>query len=248
MSAKKTNPVTIGYAVLADANRHTAIRIGETRRYVLLIPLAEDGLQVVQVSHDRYLAEWAEIHYPIAKAARLYLDSDIGKSSTTSSEARDCLETIITSFQEASSQSHTSPKKEIDIMATDKKPAASKTSAAPAKAAAAKSPAKPAAKPAAPAKAATGTKPSAAAKKPAAKPAKAAVEGRASYAGKTIVHKVKSVADAGLREGSGRAKMLAYVLKHTDTDKVLGHDIGDGVVITGANLAGMIERGHIALK
>ena len=125
-------------------------------------------------------------------------------------------------------------------MATAKKTAA--------KTPAAKTPAKkPAAKTAAPAKAPTAAKAAPAVKPPAAKPAKVNGEGRTSYAGKTIVPKVE-LAASGLREGTNRYNMLKFVLKHTETDKVIGKDVGDGVLITGANLAGMVERGHIALK
>jgi chemotaxis protein histidine kinase CheA len=159
--SRAAHKVINGYAALINTTRHTAIKLGETNRHVLLIPFDSAGLQVIKISHDQFAAEWAEFPYPVEKAARSYLESYVAQSSTTSSEARDCLERILSSESQVPS---TSLKE--NTMATAKKTAAKKTTTT-AKAAAKKPTASKAAakKPAVTAKAATPAK--AAAKKPA---------------------------------------------------------------------------------
>ncbi len=126
MTSKAKPKAFNGYAVLADAHRHTAIKVGETPKSISIIPLGPHGLKVIKLSPDRFAAEWAVIAYPLKKAAQMFLNSEVGKSSNTSSEARGILETVLSDEVSDPSVKPLPSYMENSIMATAKKPAAKK--------------------------------------------------------------------------------------------------------------------------
>lgn len=105
-------------AVLIDAGRHTAIRVGETKKHVSMIPMDASGLRVVKVSHDIVARDWGEVPYPVHEAARRYLGSEVSKSSDTTDEARTILEAL------ASPNDEKEPIMSATAIATSKKAAA----------------------------------------------------------------------------------------------------------------------------
>lgn len=252
------------YAAFRTPQRHTCLRVRIGMRLVDYIPMDSAGLEVRQLSHDRFAHEYPEqLAYPLLRAAEVFVR--FGNSAGYTEDVQQHLEAILNS---------------TDVGGTMFIPDAPASPDVAAAASAAPAPIKPAGKVSLAnvnpklitkenamkknAKAAKSTKSAGkkrvvfdaskliaknkgnpeALKK--ARKVKGAAGGNGSYAGKKITKLVKSAEAAGLREGSNRAKMLDFVLKQKSTDDVLGKG-PKGIEIAGNNLRGMVERGHIKL-
>lgn len=132
--AATAKEVAKGPMVCIDYHRHTCIELGRQDGVVKFIPLDIQGLEVQELSDERFDKTWSpRIDYPVDRAAKLYAGyaADLGGSP----EAMQALAAIIPLSQQEISMA-TSKKKAAE--AATKPAAKAATKAAPAKKAAAK--------------------------------------------------------------------------------------------------------------
>lgn len=214
--------------------RSRGIVVAEENKIVTIVAIFNHKVvEVRKIPVAMFLQEWQNVHsYTGAGHAEVWLRKHCGKELEITKEAYGYLQvanpTAASIYEEtemATTQTEAKPKRQ-----------AAPPTKAGSKAVAAKTPAK---KAAAPAKAAP-TKAKATPKEDTGTP-------RTTYAGKKIVVKVKPK-DSGLREDSNRYLMLEAATKCKTTDDLLAMTVGaENTPITGANIKGMLTRGHIEL-
>lgn len=248
-------------AVFRDRHSHCCLRVAEQGEKVHFIQLVEENGAMSVDLHVRHKQEFHEqFHqelrdYPVWRAAAHFLNP-LTPAILVTDRAFAHLETILQENNMTTTAAKKTVKKTTSQKNVDATAAAGiktdKTAAGKAVAPVTKDTSKVAGK--SPAKAKPDAKPGKKAgegKAPAAKKPSKTERDRASYGDKKIKHLVKSAADAGLREGTIRYKMLEAVLKAKNTDEVLGKEVtvnGEKHAIAGNNLSGMVERGHIELS
>jgi hypothetical protein len=223
---------------VATGLRRRGIVVRDGREVVIVTTVGQNQIGILQITLAELQKEWQNVHsYSGAQFAEVWLRKHFAKELEITPQAYGYLQEANPQAAEiyeeieimASVQTEAKPKRQVGAPAAKAIPAAKGAKGGKAAKAVAAAPAK---------------QKTAPAEKVAKEPKAAST--RASYAGKKISVLVKPT-DSGLREGSNRYEILVAATKSKTTDDLLAKTVGEGVAITGSNIKGMLERGHIEL-